>query len=450
MKINYLSVIIALGAVVTLFSCSSENAISPELTFTIGIPKGEAVVYDAVQDAAETKINSLYLYEFDSDKKLVAAPIDIKSVSTINDGFYTYTRDLKTPDKSIRYFYIVANEEPSSLMTVGRTIDELKTISLSETLGTNQSCASLLSGDAFPMTGIATKNGSTMIPLTNDGIKIEVALTRIVARLDIKNNMEGLIITDIKLNQANNKSHLLLDQDVNAIYTPDKSQKVDNVLPFDVSSDLSMGKGDEIKKAFYLYEGNQGSRDGAVRVAVTGTLGGEAVFYSIPFWNGTKEDGTEIVVQRNHLYHLILGEGSEKIPDTDTNASFMLTDKPWTEQNVVHGFEILDATYTAVSGTSYDSQKHILTIESKAYTDLSFDFTTKFEGHSSYTASVIGSPVPSWIRTDVSGDCIKVSVDANDAADAVEREAIFEVTSNASPNTYYTIVVKQGKATPVN
>lgn len=419
-----------------------EDGISSSLSFKIAVPKGEPVTY-AIQDAAETVIKSLYLYEFDSNKKLLAAPVDIKSeLTSIVDG-YSYQKAIDPTKKEIYYFYLVANEAPNELMVIGKTIDELKAISASKSLITKTSCSSLINNDAFPMTGIATKNGSELIPLTNDGVPLNVNLTRVVARLDIKNNMEGLVITSVKLVKTNDKSHLFLSQVEEQITVPAAVNKVDEILPFAAMPLPAFDKGQEMKKAFYLYEGNQPNKDEAVHVEVAGKLGGIDVLYSIPFWKGDKENevGEEVAIKRNHLYHLILGDGSETIPDVHADAAFTLTDKAWTEQTEAQGFHIITANYTPAVGTDFDVKSHELIIDNAAYTGLSFDFSTLFSAHSKFLVS----DTPAWITASVVGNKVTLNVIANTALNAVSREAKIEVTSDADSFTIFSILVKQSK-----
>ena len=454
MKRNHLLVVMALFAITTLFSCSSEDAVinngtnpitGPSLSFTIGVPKGEPETYavpDPIQDAAESRIVSLYLYEFNSEKKLLAAPVDIMpDVKNCENG-YTYTRELKTTDKSIRYFYLVANEAPSAQMTVGHTIDELKAILATKVLVDDASCNTLLNDNNFLMTGVAVKNNSEMIPMTNDGKPLIVALTRVLARLDIKNNMAGLVITDVKLANTNSKSYLFPHQNEGQVEVPSnklgKVDKVSNILSYS-SIPSSFVKEEEMLKAYYLYEGSADSEENSVHVEITGTLAGNPVFYTIPFW----KDNQAISVQRNHLYHLELGDGTETIPDTDAKVSFTLKDSPWIEENNIQVFEIIASSFTPAEGTSYDVAKHELTVNNAGNSNLCFDFTTQFSAHNHFIATVLGTPAPTWVSTSVSGDHVTINVSPNSAPDAQPREANIQVSSDVDTTTVYTILVKQ-------
>lgn len=450
---NYLSALTVFIAVTTFFSCSSESVsmrnedsgdINPCILFAIGTPKGDAFTYD-IQDAAESKIKSLYLYKFDSDKKLIADPISINVESDLikTSTGCTYQEDIDPTQKGEYYFFLVANEAPSDQMTVGKTIDDLQAIVMHKALADNTSCATLLNDEAFPMTGVATKFGNERIPLTNDGVAIQVILRRVFARLDIKNNMEGLVINDIKVVTANDQSYLFPREEDESILVPTAIKNEIKILPFTPIT-TPLNKGDEMTKAFYLYEGNQSSKEEAVHVEITGKLGGVNVLYSIPFWKDSEGDevGQEIPIQRNHLYHLFLGDGSEKMPDVHADASFMLIDKEWNEQTVMEAFEIISATYNSVEGTTYDIQKHELNIDNSASSNLTFDLSTLYTNHTKFTATITGTPA--WITATIIDNKLTIHVTENTTGVPVPRDAEIKVFSDASPSTTYTILIKQG------
>lgn len=449
---NHFSVVAALFAVAILFSCCTENTslrkevsgdVNPSITFKIGVPKGDPVTYET-QDAVEAAIKSLYLYQFDSDQKLIAEPISIvvgdginSELKNVSDG-YTYQQDLDPTKKGMYYFYLVANETASDLMTVGKSIDDLKAILMNKTLTDNTSCDILLTDDAFPMTGVATKFGSELIPLTNDAISVNVELNRVFARLDIKNNMEGLVITDVRVVKANPQSYLFQNKVGEKFTVPTDLEQVADVLPFTAMPLPVFNKGQEMNKAFYLYENNQSSIEKVTRVEVAGILSGTNVLYSIPFW----KEYTEITIKRNHLYHLIIGDGSEKIPDVHADAVFTLTDKDWNEQTEIEGFEVISVTYTLVDGTHYDIKKHELTVDNKAYSNLSFDLSTLYTNHTKFTATV--TDAPAWINTTIIDSKLTINVTANDVVDAAPRKAEIKIVSDANPSDTYIISIIQG------
>lgn len=363
MKIKHFAFAATFLAALSLSSCSSEsetpgnvNVETQQLTFSIAIPKGDPVTY-ATHDAAEYSIESLWMYEFDAAGTLLSAPTNIKSSLSGVGPEYTYSKTVAATDKGIRRFVFVANEQVSGI-TTGNTIAELEAKVAGKVLSANASSSTLLntfSGNGrIPMTGEAVSAGSNLIPLTGTNPTIKVEMTRILARLDITNNVPNLVITDVKLANTNSSSYLFLTGD----YTnPSSNTKVSGITPFSTLPS-SFAQGTTMAKAFYLYEGAQPAAESdALHVQVSGKLNGSDVFYSIPFY----KDNTAVTVKRNHIYKLVLKDANVS-PAPNTKLTYTIEDTPWNEITLNQEVDAIGLDVYGYYTYTYDRTTQTLTV----------------------------------------------------------------------------------------
>lgn len=444
MKIRNFAFVAALLLTLSFSSCSNENEslnkgdddVVTRVSFSIAIPKGEPVTYATTHDVDEYGIESLWLYEYNADGKLLSLPVNIKSKLTGTGPEYTYEKDILGKDKGTRRFIFVANEVAPSDIVIGTTLDALKSKIATKVLAAKASSKTLFNYlnyvSRLPMTGAAVQAGSELIAISGAPASVSVEMTRIVSRIDINNQVPNMTITSLKLKNVNSHSYIFLNNDYDV---PTDNTKVSGITPFTaLPTKFDFNK--KMPKAFYLYEGHQTTKEDALQLEVTGTLGGEPVFYSIPFW----KDGAEVVVKRNHIYYVTLGDGKTTVAP-NTIVSFSIDDKPWEESTINEIFNLISAAHSG-SGT-WDAPTRTLSVDNKAYSDIVFDFTAKLKNGVVLTPTVVDTPA--WITANIVGTKLTVTVEANAATGAEDRNAVIEIAADTSTPTKYIINVKQTK-----
>lgn len=164
------------------------------------------------------------------------------------------------------------------------------------------------------MTGIARQRGSSQIAILGGAQRVKVTLTRVVARLDISNQLPDFNITKIFIKNTSDRSSLFPSKNSIGLETfevPMGTQKVVMEKGFEPLPTQFKGQ-KSLKKAFYLYEGQQPKAieglSNALTIIIEGDFdSGEHIVYPIPFTKSTT-DNTPIAVKRNHLYHITLGD----------------------------------------------------------------------------------------------------------------------------------------------
>lgn len=458
MKLKQLfSAVLLVFTAASFSSCNNENSVeqpdvengTTRILFSISMPKGDPVIYSrAIHDAAEWGIESLWLYEFDATSgELVADPINIKADLQGTGPTYEHSRAIITSQKGTRRFVFVANEQVTGMTKAAKsTLAQLqRELATKQLTGSSKSLLNSVNGqDRIPMTGEARLGSSPIIAVSGGTQAVKVELVRIVARIDVTNAVPNLVITGLTLANTNNTSILL--PATNTSIDPAGNQKVSNIAgfatlpsPFNMAYDGGSGSKGLLAKAFYLYEGVQPSEIGAVRILVRGKLGGVDVFYNIPFW----KNGAGVTVKRNHIYRLVLGDG-ETPAEPNTMVQFTLEDTPWNEMLLNEEFSIISAVYSTAVPTNtgvWDSAKQVLSITNAAHSGLAFNFSTRFAGHTAFTATVVGSP--QWLTATFASGSAVLSVNAQANTTGAERTAVIEVSSNVDPATKYQLSVKQ-------
>lgn len=444
MKIrNFAFVIAMLLTVAFSSSCSSENDLINEggdgdvitrVSFSIAIPKGDPVTY-AVHDADEYGIESLWLYEYDVNNTLVSLPVNIRGHLQGAGPEYTYEKKIIAKDKGVRSFLFVANENPPSNTKVGDNILTLMSSSLSKKLsngGSSKDLFNKISGRLrIPMTGVARQGGSNTIAINGSPANVSVELTRTVARLDIDNQMRGLVITDVKLDNTYADTHLENDRTYSGVRT-----KVNGITPFaDLPTPFDFNK--QMPKAFYLYGGERGHNPNEfTSILITGTLSGVPVFYRIPFIDAQEEQPIEI--QRNHIYRLTLGDGTTSVV-LNNNLGFVIFDTSWNEVTMNEIYSGITVTHSG-PGT-WNADTHTLTLDNTAHSNIYFDLSSEL-AISDTPFSTSPAVFPSWISENLTGNRLTLTVEANNAPTAEAREFTLEVSVNGDQTP---ILVQQAK-----
>ena len=452
-KIKALLIIGVLALVALTSSCKSDNK-APKGdqtaetyqgkpgTFTIrfSVPSGDPVKYNLrmTQDAREFTIDKVTLYIFENDK-LALNPIVINTPDLQQDAqdptamSYTYTSTDNSIPQGLVDIYAVANEELTTPLVKGDNVGKLWELTAKRVQRASESSRDVVNGDG-------TSGSTDKIPMV--GVKSDVnlfrqevtlPLERIVARIDIKNNVADnlLEITEVSLHNANSKS-LLVDDKTSNVATG--STKVNGVKPF------LFAAGAEQKvhnKVFYLYEGNQTSEAEATYVLIKAKFRGTEKEYKVPFYDKKHSKGIDIV--RNTLYRIVLGTDH-----TNDNLTFQLEVADWDGYvNTVVNWDAFSVAFDNASSTgfTYDAKKHELKAPKTA---ASATFTTSCALQSetpTFTATVEGTHP--WLTASVEHDG-KIKINVKAAGDA-PRGGIVTVKCSTDPQFEYKILVKQEK-----
>ena len=218
-----------------------------------------------------------------------------------------------------RRFVFVANDayaEPDE----GESQDELQN-KLASIVLEEGNTADLLAaaGKGIAMSGIAQSDGKDVVTIT-PGVKCEVHLQRIVARVDVQNNTPNLIIKSIELQQAAPKGYLFPHTPVAAA----DEGYITEAMNAQVNLGTTYAEQTDLKKVFYLYERANAEGNGA-QVKVTYTINNSNGEVIVPF-RKTSDDKSFVDIERNTLYTIILGNGE---PITTNPVSFTLKVEDW-------------------------------------------------------------------------------------------------------------------------
>lgn len=452
-KIKALLIIGVLALVALTSSCKSDNK-APKGdqtaetyqgkpgTFTIrfSVPSGDPVKYNLrmTQDAREYTIDKVTLYIFENDK-LALNPIVINTPDLQQDAqdptamSYTYTSTDNSIPQGLVDIYAVANEELTTPLVKGDNVGKLWELKAKREQRASESSRDVVNGDG-------TSGSTDKIPMV--GVKSDVnlfrqevtlPLERIVARIDIKNNVADklLEITEVSLHNANSKS-LLVDYKTSHIAI--ESPKVNGVTPFLFTA------GAEQKvhnKVFYLYEGNQTSEADATYVLIKAKFRGQEKEYKVPFYDKKHSKGIDIV--RNTLYRIVLGTDH-----TNDNLTFQLEVADWDGYvNTVVNWDAFSVAFdnTSSNGFTYDAKKHELKAP-KTAASVTFTTSCALQNETpTFTATVEGTHP--WLTASVERDG-KIKINVQAAGDA-PRGGIVTVKCSTDPQFEYKILVKQDK-----
>ena len=448
-KIKALLTIGVLALVALTSSCQSDNK-APKgdqlaetyqepgaFTIRFSVPSGDPVKYNLrmTQDTREYTIDKATLYIFENGK-LVLDPIEIDKPSLQQDGTamtYTYTSKDSTIPKGLVTIYAVANEALTTPLAKGDDVSELTKQLAKGEQKANESSSLVVNGngktgssDNIPMVGVKED-----VALFKQNVTVE--LERIVARIDIKNNVADnqLNIKSVTLENANSKSLLVDDEKSNVA---PGSTKVSGVKPFLFTPGSARM---DHNKVFYLYEGNQAgtTADEATYVVIKGTFRGVEKEYKIPFFDKAKNKGIDIV--RNTIYRIVLGTDYTKY-----NLTFSLEVADWDGPfNTVVTWDAITVAFDSAASTTgftYDAKKHELTAPKTAGTAY-FTTSHNFGTAPTFTATAEAS-ASSWLKANIVGG--KVKIEVSEAA-TTARHGLVTVTGT-NPKYEYQILVKQG------
>lgn len=300
------------------------------ITFTLSTPGSEGVIYPksrAIQDAPEYAIKSMTLLVYDATDASTPKFLrkhDLKNDIVLYDnGNGTYTFSIESPIADMnakRKFVFVVNDDASVAATeTGTTETELHTKTASIEMANNDQADKLADPEqGIVMSGTATTSDGTaseVITIT-PGVKCQVKLTRIVARIDLKNNTPNMKIESAELVSTATKGYLFAQKTVQAP-TADRVKIASNSTVDITTAHPTQNAGStftplEFKKVFYTYERPNTTADYAA-VRITYTVNESKGTIEVPFIRTADGLQTPVDIERNHLYTIVLGNGKPVI-----------------------------------------------------------------------------------------------------------------------------------------
>lgn len=300
------------------------------ITFTLSTPGSEGVIYPksrAIQDAPEYAIKSMTLLVYDATDASTPKFLrkhDLKNDIVLYDnGNGTYTFSIESPIADMnakRKFVFVVNDDASVAATeTGTSEADLHTKTASIEMANNDKADKLADPDqGIVMSGTATTSDGTaseVITIT-PGVKCQVKLTRIVARIDLKNNTPNMKIESAELVSAATKGYLFAQKTVQAP-TADRVKIASNSTVDITTAHPVLGPDEvftslEFKKVFYTYERPNTTADYAA-VRITYTVNESKGTIEVPFIRTAEGVQTPVDIERNHLYTIVLGNGKPVI-----------------------------------------------------------------------------------------------------------------------------------------
>lgn len=440
----------------------------PSLTFTLQMPQGEPVTYrSAIHDQPEWTVKTLTMYQFNADgsKLLSIDKIDMSKLQQTGEAEYSYTKDFD-PDKvgTTSRFLFVANDDIAGV-TVGMSRADFEKLLMTKQLAANGTSKDILTGTdpdyTIPMSGVAKQGNTELIALTGTNKGTTVVLTRAVARVDVSNHVPNLTITKLYVENTYDRTTTFPTKDAAGEPTyqaPAGAQKVTMSAGFaplpDPFTGIAGAEGKELKKAIYLYEGQQpeteANKADATTIIVEGKLAnGKQVKYRIPFVRSSATY-TPVNIKRNYLYRIILGDNSPLEPDS--KLVFSIEDTPWNTVLLNHHMPVLDVELIEFFETKlakYDYLNH--TLYTADIDDYKFKLLNRFKEHKVYTIVPINEDAQTMEFAqikDLDGrDKLKIDTTnkKNPTDRTSKRVAQFAISSDAAPDVKCILTVVYDK-----
>ena len=440
----------------------------PSLTFTLQMPQGEPVTYrSAIHDQPEWTVKSLTMYQFNADgsKLLSIDQIDMSKLQQTADAEYSYTKEFaENQVGTTSRFLFVANDDIAGA-TVGMSRTEFEQKLMTKQLTANGTSKDILTGTdpdyTIPMSGVAKQGNTELIALTGTNKGTTVVLTRAVARVDVSNHVPNLTITKLYVENTYDRTTTFPTKGAAGEPTyqaPTGAQKVTMSAGFaplpDPFTGIAGAEGKELKKAFYLYEGQQPEAEAnkaeATTIIVEGKLAnGKEVKYRIPFVRSSATY-TPVNIKRNYLYRIILGDNSPLEPES--KLVFSIEDTPWNAVILNHHMPPLDVEMTRTLESvaiKYDYVNRTLYV--RYMDDYQFRLSTRFKDHTAYVVNPLNEDAKKMNYTLRTEDQYKNeqlvinTKNKNQENDYSKRVALFEIYSNAAPEVKCILTVVYDK-----
>ena len=299
------------------------------------------------------------------------------------------------------------------------------------------------------MSGVAKQGNTELIALAGTNKGTTVVLTRAVARVDVSNHVPNLTITKLYVENTYDRTTTFPTKDTAGEPTyqaPAGAQKVTMSAGFaelpNPFTGIAGTEGKELKKAFYLYEGqqpeNEADKANATTIIVEGKLvNGKEVKYLIPFTR-TSATYTPVNIKRNYLYRIILGDNTPLEPDS--KLVFSIEDTPWNAVHLNHYMPVLDVVMVRTIECEffkYDYLNHTFYTSQPRHFD--FELSNRFKNHTKYTIKPLNADAentPHELKKDILDIERLFVVDfekATESASFDKRTAVYEITSDAAP-----------------
>ncbi len=351
MKTRFITALFAAASL--LAGCSKETTGPGDtddsripITFTLATPGSEGVIYPrsatrATHDAAEYAVRQLTLLVYDATD--TSAPKflrkhDMTSDITLYDngnGNGTYTFSLEAPISDMnakRKFVFVVNDDAAVAATAAGSAEaDLHETAATVELADGDTADKLAEADAgIAMSGTATADGQNEVITIVPGVKCEVKLTRIIARVDVQNNTPNMTLESAVLVGAATRGYLFAQAPLSAPVadrivlgsnaTVDLTEEHPALKPGEVFAPKTF------RKTFYAYERPNTAGDYAA-VRITYRVNDSKGTVEVPFIR-TEAGGaqTPVDIERNHLYTVVLGNGK---PVTTNEVQFTFKVEDW-------------------------------------------------------------------------------------------------------------------------
>ncbi len=349
MKTRFITALLAAASL--LAGCSKETTGPGDtddsripITFTLATPGSEGVIYPrsatrATHDAAEYAVRQLTLLVYDatdtSAPKFLRKHDMTSDITLYDNGNGTYTFSLEAPISDMnakRKFVFVVNDDAAvAAMAAGSAEADLHETAATVELADGDTADKLAEADAgIAMSGTATADGQNEVITIVPGVKCEVKLTRIVARVDVQNNTPNMTLESAVLVGAATRGYLFAQAPLSAPVadrivlgsnaTVDLTEEHPALKPGEVFAPKTF------RKTFYAYERPNTAGDYAA-VRITYRVNDSKGTVEVPFIR-TEVGGaqTPVDIERNHLYTVVLGNGK---PVTTNEVQFTFKVEDW-------------------------------------------------------------------------------------------------------------------------
>ena len=349
MKTGFITVLFAAASL--LAGCSKETTGPGDtddsripITFTLATPGSEGVIYPrsatrATHDAAEYAVRQLTLLVYDatdtSAPKFLRKHDMTSDITLYDNGNGTYTFSLEAPISDMnakRKFVFVVNDDAAVAATAAGSAEaDLHETAATVELADGDTADKLAEADAgIAMSGTATADGQNEVITIVPGVKCEVKLTRIVARVDVQNNTPNMTLESAVLVGAATRGYLFAQAPLSAPVadrivlgsnaTVDLTEEHPALKPGEVFAPKTF------RKTFYAYERPNTAGDYAA-VRITYRVNDSKGTVEVPFIR-TEVGGaqTPVDIERNHLYTVVLGNGK---PVTTNEVQFTFKVEDW-------------------------------------------------------------------------------------------------------------------------
>ena len=349
MKTRFITALLAAASL--LAGCSKETTDPGDtddsripITFTLATPGSEGVIYPrsatrATHDAAEYAVRQLTLLVYDatdtSAPKFLRKHDMTSDITLYDNGNGTYTFSLEAPISDMnakRKFVFVVNDDAAVAATAAGSAEaDLHETAATVELADGDTADKLAEADAgIAMSGTATADGQNEVITIVPGVKCEVKLTRIVARVDVQNNTPNMTLESAVLVGAATRGYLFAQAPLSAPVadrivlgsnaTVDLTEEHPALKPGEVFAPKTF------RKTFYAYERPNTAGDYAA-VRITYRVNDSKGTVEVPFIR-TEAGGaqTPVDIERNHLYTVVLGNGK---PVTTNEGQFTFKVEDW-------------------------------------------------------------------------------------------------------------------------